>query len=170
MGRLAERYEVDNGESRPGPSLRLNRQAFAPGRVPAVLCEASTMTDQVGTPSPVPPPGEPPRPTVLTVASVLWIVLGAMFALAGIWYLGTPEGMTSSTGPWAPLLLSLVGVAIVFFGIRLMRGSGGARTVLTVLGCLLLIGIWTVLLVVPALILQYQRSSSAWLQAVRRPG
>lgn len=129
------------------------------------------MTDQVATFSSGSPPGEPPpRPTVLTVATVLWIVLGALLALGAIWYLGTPGGSTLSTGPLAPILAAIVGVTFIVFGIRLRGGSNGARTVLTVLGCLLLLGIWSAPLVVPALILQYHRSSSAWLQAVRTHG
>lgn len=113
-----------------------------------------------------PPDWPPARPKAVGIASALWICLGAMLALAAIYYLGTPAGMTLATGPIAPLVLCTIGVTLIVFGVRLRRGRRGARTVLTVMGCLLLIGLWTVLFVVPALVLQYRASNKEWFDAV----
>ncbi|WP_242902647.1 hypothetical protein [Actinomadura terrae] len=98
----------------------------------------------------------------VTIAAVLWILEGGVVAFAAV------------TGPLISpiynisLMLFLLGygTAMIIAASRMMRGSERARTTVTIMGCLMLIGIWTVVLIVPALILQYLSNSRAWFHTV----
>jgi hypothetical protein len=112
----------------------------------------------------------PPRPSSVTTAVRLWIWLGVLLILATLFVLGSPQS-NLSTGPAAPLIVFGAGVAFILLARLMGRGNRNARTALTVLGCVLLIGIWTALFVVPALILQFRPRSSAWFEAIgAQPG
>jgi hypothetical protein len=106
----------------------------------------------------------------MTAASVLWICYGALLALAMLSYLLNPRSALLGAGPLAPILWIGVAVGLIVLARRMRRGSTGARTALTVLGALTLIGIWTALFVVPAIVLQFSAKSNAWFQAVNAPG
>jgi hypothetical protein len=127
-------------------------------------------------PEPYAPPGWanplPPRPRTVSIASGLWIALGVIFVLGTISYLGSPQPAALTAGPIIPDLLLVMGGAFIVLGSRMRRGRRNNRTALTVLGAIALIGLWPVLLVVPAIVLQYRPDSTAWLRAVgtRRAG
>ncbi|MFI6537947.1 hypothetical protein ACIBHY_36225 [Nonomuraea sp. NPDC050547] len=108
----------------------------------------------------------PPRP--VTIASVLWICLGWILAISTVYYVLNPQSPALSGGLVAPALLVGVAVAFIVLGKHMRQGNIAARIALTVLGAMSLIGIWTVLFVVPAIVLQFLPGSSAWFQAVNR--
>jgi len=107
----------------------------------------------------------------VTAASVLWIVLGVVLALGGIGEVGmslsTPYGAGSGVpmGAFAAGLAAL-GVAMVVLAVLMRRGRNGARIAVTVLGGCALLGCWTILLVAPAVVLQFLPVSNAWFDAV----
>ncbi|MEQ4723816.1 hypothetical protein [Nonomuraea sp. B19D2] len=107
-----------------------------------------------------------PPPRAVTVASTLWICLGVLLAFAMIYEFFGPGSVPLSTG-WLSLALWFgVGVAVIVLAKLMRQGSTGARIALTVLGAVMLLGIWTALLVVPAIVLQFRPNSNAWFQAV----
>lgn len=109
---------------------------------------------------------ENPRPGAVTAAWVLWICLGVLFALGGLWALFTYSA-SLSTGPFAPLMVTAFGVALVLVARQFGDGSKRARVALTVMGIIALVGMWTVVLVLPALVLQFLPASSTWFDAAR---
>lgn len=127
----------------------------------------------------MPPAWMPPaRPTPVMVAAVLWIILGAITSLGGLGLLAemvnAPYSSTYGGGAGAipsGSLVVVVGVATIALGHRLRQGYGGVRIGLTCLGMVSLLGGVTVLLVVPAVTLQFLPVSNAWFRAVnpRRP-
>lgn len=108
------------------------------------------------------------RPRAMTIASGLWTCLGVMFVLGAIAWYGSPESAELNTGPIVPLLVIGFGVAFIVYASRLRRGHEEARVALTALGAISLIGIWTALLVIPALVLQHRPASREWLDSVYR--
>lgn len=108
--------------------------------------------------------GLTPRPRQLGIASVLWIVLGVLIAL-GTYFQRAPR----LAGSPAALLLVAIGVALVVFGLLLRGGAGWTRIPLTVLGAMSCIGLWPMLLVVPAIVLQYHQTSQEWLRLPPSP-
>lgn len=106
------------------------------------------------------------RPQTVTIASVLWICLGVLLALAAIGYLVGPRHARLSTDPIAPLIVLGIGVIFVVLASRMRRGENGSRIALTVLGAILLFGIWTALFVIPAIVLQFRSDSNAWFHAL----
>lgn len=98
----------------------------------------------------------------------LWMVLNGILALGSV-----GEYLAASTSyeadPPEVSSLALVfgsGVAGFIVATQLRKGSNAARTTMTILGAFQLLGIFTVVFVAPAIILQYLPSSSAWFRAV----
>jgi hypothetical protein len=89
-----------------------------------------------------------------------------IFVLGMIGYLGSPQSAGLATGPIVPSFFIVMGVVFIALGSRMRRGRRDTRTALTVFGSISLIGVWTVLFVVPAIVLQYRPESTAWLRAV----
>jgi hypothetical protein len=104
----------------------------------------------------VPPPG------TVTTASVLWVANGVLvtlaFAYQGLQYLGTYGDVGAAT--FCGVFVA-GGVLIWRFGSRLRHGHD-KRTVLTVLGAVSGLALFTLLLVVPAIVLQYRPASRRW--------
>ncbi|MFC5748395.1 hypothetical protein [Actinomadura rugatobispora] len=110
-----------------------------------------------------------PRPRNVTIAATIWIVFAVILALGGLSYALNPEATNLNAGPFAPVFLIGLGAAFVILAIRLRKGGNGARIALTVMGALLLVGVWTVLFVVPALVFQFLPDSNAWFKALTPP-
>jgi hypothetical protein len=111
-----------------------------------------------------------PRPRNVTIAATIWIVFGALLALGGLSYALNPQASaTLSTGPLAPVFLIGLGVAFIILATRLRTGKNGSRIALTVMGALLLVGLWTVLFVVPAIVFQFLPDSNTWFKALNPP-
>jgi xanthine/uracil permease len=94
-----------------------------------------------------------PRPRVVGAASVLWIILGVFLALGGL--------TVAMLSPVVTVILVVLGVVVWWNGLRLRRGRD-VRVVLVVVGVVTCIGIWPVLLVAPAIVLQYHPNSRHW--------
>ncbi|WHT18237.1 hypothetical protein N8J89_34840 [Crossiella sp. CA-258035] len=105
------------------------------------------------------------RPRPLTIASVLWIVLGVVLALAGLYQYGSPR----FAGNPISLVMAVVGVLILVFGLLLRGGAGWTRIPLTVLGAIMCVGLWPLLVVAPAILLQFGRASQDWLSLPPQP-
>lgn len=107
----------------------------------------------------------------MAAAAVLWICTGAVLCLLiavdmGIFANSNPDpGSYGSSNPGAYLIVG-VGVACIVLGTRLRRGSNGARVALTILGVPALVGLVTVLLIIPAIVLQFLPTSNEWFRAV----
>lgn len=120
-----------NGQGEKGPG----------DRVKTLL----TMTNDhesapLGKDQPFIPPGRgdmplPPRPSSVTVAAALWMILGMTLVLGVL------------TLPWTTFLVYEIPTRIILFGYgatmvisagRMLRGSDRARFTVTVMGCLLL--------------------------------
>ncbi|MGH3391905.1 MAG: hypothetical protein ACRDOO_23790 [Actinomadura sp.] len=97
---------------------------------------------------------------------MLWSVLGWLLSLGAVGFVITPDGAGTSLVAIA-LVLGL-GILIIALGSRLRRGVD-TRVVLTVLGSMLMLAIWPVLLVVPAIVLQFRPGSKAWFDSRRSP-
>lgn len=117
-----------------------------------------------------PPADQAPlvRPRAMTIASGLWTCLGVLFILGAIGWHGSPESAEVSTGPIVLLVVIGFGVTFIVCASRLRRGHEEARIALTALGIISLIGIWTALLVIPALVLQHRPAGREWLDSVYR--
>ncbi|WP_165974961.1 cytochrome d ubiquinol oxidase subunit II [Nonomuraea deserti] len=107
-----------------------------------------------------------PPPRTVTIASTVWICFGALLAAGVIFTALSPDSPPLSTGPIALLLWIGVAVALIVLAKLMRQGSTGARTALTVLGAVSLFGIWTVLFVAPAIVLQFLPDSNAWFRTV----
>ncbi|MET7338369.1 hypothetical protein [Nonomuraea sp. NPDC005650] len=103
----------------------------------------------------------------MTIASTLWICFGSVLGIVMVY---------SALGPRQPMesvdlfpVAVWIGVAVAFIVLaKFMReGSDGARVALTVLGSMFLLTLWPVLFVIPAIVLQFRPTSSAWFQAVK---
>ena len=98
----------------------------------------------VGEPAPdaravTPPRREPRRPVVVTVAVVLWTVLGVLVVGIGVLYLvGAISSAPGATGLLLPLAATLVlaaaGAALIVAARRLAGGSRSARRALSITG------------------------------------
>ncbi|MEO3790704.1 hypothetical protein ABGB14_10850 [Nonomuraea sp. B10E15] len=108
-----------------------------------------------------------PAPRTVTIASTVWICFGGLLAAGVIFTALSPDSPPLSTGPFALLLWIGVAVAMIVLAKLMRQGSTGARTALTVLGVVALVGIWTVLFVVPAIVLQFLPGSNAWFRTVK---
>ncbi|TDD35969.1 hypothetical protein E1287_12420 [Actinomadura sp. KC06] len=122
----------------------------------------------LGKDQPFIPPGRgdmplPPRPSSVTVAAALWMILGMTLVLG---VLALPRTTFLVYEIPTRIILFGYGVTMVISAGRMLRGSDRARFTVTVMGCLLLIGIWNALLIVPALILQYRPRSREWFRFV----
>ena len=124
--------------------------------------------------------GLPGQPRTLAIAAKLWRVVGGLFVIVAV--LGSfgqtvngpaqADGLTVVIG----LLFAVSGVAILILGGRLKRGSD-TRIPLTALSVIifvwwlaiikLLLFVAVLPLVVPAIILQYWRTSNRWFTALR---
>lgn len=98
----------------------------------------------------------------------LWMILNGFLALGSI---GQYMALSASYPAGSPNVgsLSLIfctGVAGFIVALQLRKGSTAARTTMTILGAFQLLGIFTAVLIVPALILQYRPSSNAWFRAM----
>ncbi|WP_344901519.1 hypothetical protein [Actinomadura meridiana] len=116
--------------------------------------------------APWPDTGPLARPRTIKIASILWICLGVILILGMLAQLGQPYSVTLN--PLVPPILIGVGIAFIVLATRMRAGSTGARTALTVLGAILLLGLWTALLIIPAMALQARPSSRAWFHAVNQ--
>lgn len=111
------------------------------------------------------------RPRTVTAASVLWIILGVTLVAGGI----GESAATSANFPGGPadaaavVVVAGIGVIFIVLAARMRRGRQDARTALTVIGSISMIFLWPIVLVVPALILQYRRGNKAWFAANRPP-
>lgn len=119
---------------------------------------------------PRPPPWAAGRPQAVTAASVLWIILGGVLIAGAIGEAAelsayAPDGAGASAGGF----VIVVGVVLIILATRMRRGKEGARTALTVIGSILMLALWPILLVVPALILQFRPDNKAWFAANRPP-
>ncbi len=94
-------------------------------------------------------------------ASRLWVALGSVFALGGLGSSIRPYSYPAELG----LVLIALGVVILALGLRLKRGSD-TRVLLTVLSMLTAIGVWPLLLVVPAIVLQNRLDSTEWFASL----
>jgi len=153
----------DRTSGRPAPATTGSaeqRRPFRPGRSTAVSAAAS------GGAQPKRRPGAraAARPGTVTAASVLWICLGSLTVLAGFGMLiDVPQGEL------APALIgtfffSVIGLSFIVPAVLMLYRSSPARTALTVLGAASLALILTAPLVIPALILQFHRTSKAWFE------
>lgn len=132
---------------------------------------------------PEPPAGPPRRPATLIIAGVIWLLLGALALLVGIVYLladRIPEfdrvyadypSVTPELVQGVGLVATVVGLALVAFGIPVFGGALWARIMTAVIGGLAgLIGILTVvvpLLAFTAIVLQFLPASNAYAKAKR---
>jgi hypothetical protein len=106
------------------------------------------------------------RPRVVSAASVLWILLGAMLILSTL-YAWTEMGI----GSLAWLIVAGIGVIFLLLGYGVRRGSTAARTRADFIGGLLSIFGLPLIFAVPAIILQHRPSANAWfahMQMLRR--
>lgn len=122
--------------------------------------------------------GQRPRP--LGIAAALWLVVGVLFVLASLGgFAQISLGMADD-----PIMLIMVPL-ILLFGIgfivlsRLLKRGRDTRIALTAIGTLMaLFWLWTVqifavallLLVVPAIVLQFRPDSGRWLANARTAG
>ncbi|WP_103954045.1 hypothetical protein [Nonomuraea solani] len=107
-----------------------------------------------------------PPPRTVTIAATLWISLGALLVAGMVYYALDPRSAPLSTGLLTLVVWIGVGVAFIVLGKLMRQGSTRARTALTVMGIVSLAGLWTALLVVPAIVLQFRPASSAWFKAI----
>ncbi|MFC5065410.1 hypothetical protein [Actinomycetospora atypica] len=88
-----------------------------------------------------PPRGEPGRPTVVTVAVVLWAVLGVLLVGTAVLFLvALVVGSTEGTGGLVlltALVLAALGVGTLWATRGLRAGSRPARSALTAVGLVL---------------------------------
>jgi hypothetical protein len=88
----------------------------------------------------VTPPREEPRPPVVTVAMMLWMLLGGVMVALGALYAialvtGAADGGSSVLGMVAAMVvLAAAGVAVVLGARRVGRGSRPARSALSAVG------------------------------------
>lgn len=119
-------------------------------------------------PMPPPPSAAPsagyvePRPGAVTAAAVLWITEGVLLTLAygfeALRAFGTEGDVVRGTFACA----FTVGAALLWrFGSRLRHGHDN-RAALTALGAVSGLAIVTLVLVVPAIVLQYRPASRRW--------
>ncbi|MQA03514.1 MAG: hypothetical protein GEV07_12605 [Streptosporangiales bacterium] len=74
---------------------------------------------------------------------------------------------STNVSPWVFVLLGGVGVAVIVLAAAMRRGaSSWVRMTLTVVGCLFAFGLWPMLLVIPAIVLQFKAPSNAWFTAL----
>lgn len=107
------------------------------------------------------------RPVPVAVATALWIILGVITGLGAVGYYLMPYG-GSDISPVSILFVVGIGVAFIVLATFVLRGSNGARIAVTVLGGVMLLGVWTIVFVVPAIVLQFLPSSNVWFQAGHR--
>lgn len=117
------------------------------------------------------------RPTVVSVASGLWLALGVVFLLFAALAL-QQVAVGFADDPIAllfPPVFLLLGVAFLVLA-RLLRRGRDTRIVLAVLGGVVavaallffrLLAVPLLLVVVPAVVLQYRPAAARWLAAAR---
>lgn len=110
----------------------------------------------------------PARPDTVTVASILWIVVGPLSVLLGVWILlqALVYGYLPTIVGSAIVLCVIAGFGIAFVNLSgSLRRGRDVRTTLTVLGVILCFLICPAFVVVPAIVLQYLPSSGRWFRA-----
>lgn len=114
-------------------------------------------------PMPPPPPGDgyALRPAAVTAASVLWVVLGVFLALAYGYWTAVSLAVGNDLAALFAACLAAVAVGISRLGQGLRHGRD-ERRVLTVIGILTCLSLVPLVLVVPAIVLQYRPSSRHW--------
>ncbi|RKR91893.1 hypothetical protein BDK92_6321 [Micromonospora pisi] len=103
-----------------------------------------------------------PRPATVTVASILWIILGALTTVGASTMALQAAGSGTLTELIAALAVTALGIYLWVLGVRLRRGRD-VRVALTVLGLAYSLVIWPAIFAVPAVVLQYRPSSKQWL-------
>ncbi|MGA6167013.1 hypothetical protein [Amycolatopsis magusensis] len=98
------------------------------------------------------------RPSSVTAAAVLWIVLGVWLTVTGFGALPIRQI------PFGVALVVLVaGLAVWWLGAALKRGAD-VRTAAAVLGLVTAVMVLPVVFALPAIILQYRPASRRWFE------
>ncbi|KJK52674.1 hypothetical protein UK23_03500 [Lentzea aerocolonigenes] len=97
------------------------------------------------------------RPLVVTIAWVLWLALGLVIVLGSLY----------QDIRLANILIAIYGGVLLLFNRQLKRGRD-RRLVLSVMGGIFCLALWPLLVVVPAIVLQYLPESRLWFNAQPR--
>ncbi|MET9632991.1 hypothetical protein ABZX92_36590 [Lentzea sp. NPDC006480] len=97
------------------------------------------------------------RPLVVTIAWVLWLVFGLVIVLGSLY----------QDIRLANILIAIYGGVLLLFNRQLKRGRD-RRLVLSVMGGLFCLALWPLLVVVPAIVLQYLPESRLWFARSRQ--
>ncbi|CAM3587875.1 hypothetical protein KIPE111705_15635 [Kibdelosporangium persicum] len=115
---------------------------------------------------PMPPPPDPagdqvPAPGAIKAASTLWIITGVLVTFAYGYAAFRAYGAGDDRLAALAAVFTVVGLVLWRFG-RALRYGRDHRRALMVCGALVSIAIIPLILVIPAMVLQYQQTGNHW--------